>query len=66
MAGEAAFAASTMQVVVRKPVEIPGPEDIVIDHTAGVAFVASQQRLSPEGKLLGPTKCRRGRSSRLI
>ena len=54
MAGDAAFAASTMQVVVRGRVEIPGPEDIVIDHAAGVAFVASQQRLSATGKWLGP------------
>jgi arylesterase/paraoxonase len=43
-----------MRVVVRGRVEIPGPEDIVIDHAAGVAFVASQQRLSAKGKLLGP------------
>ena len=52
MAGEAAFATSTMQVIVRGRVEIPGPEDIVIDHATGVAFVASQQRLSATGKLL--------------
>lgn len=52
MIKEEAFAASTMQVVVRGQVEIPGPEDIVVDHAAGVAFVASQQRLSATGKLL--------------
>jgi sugar lactone lactonase YvrE len=43
-----------MQVVIRGRVEIPGPEDIVIDHAAGIALVASQQRLSVAGKLLGP------------
>lgn len=54
MAGDAAFTASTMQVVVRGRVGIPGPEDIVIDHAAGIAFVASQQRLSATGKILNP------------
>lgn len=54
MTKEEAFAASTMQVVVRERVEIPGPEDIVIDHAAGIAFVASQQRLSATGKILNP------------
>lgn len=34
MAGETAFEVSTMQVVIREQVEIPGPEDIVIDHAA--------------------------------
>jgi arylesterase/paraoxonase len=52
MTKEEAFAASTMQVVVRGRIEIPGPEDIAIDHAAGIAFVASQQRLSATGKLL--------------
>ena len=58
MAGDTAFTASTMQVVIRGRVEIPGPEDIVIDHAAGIAFVASQQRLSAtekgKGKILSP------------
>jgi sugar lactone lactonase YvrE len=40
-----------MQVVVRGRIEIPGPEDIVIDHVAGIAFVASQQRMSASGML---------------
>lgn len=52
MIKEEAFAASTMQVVVRGRIEMPGPEDIVIDHAAGIAFVASQQRLSATGKIL--------------
>jgi arylesterase/paraoxonase len=52
MTKEEAFAASAMQVVVRGRIEIPGPEDIVIDHAAGVAFAASQQRLSAAGKIL--------------
>jgi arylesterase / paraoxonase len=34
------------------PIEIPGPEDIVIDHAARIAFVVSQQRMSASGKLL--------------
>ena len=38
------LAASGMQVTVRGRVEIPGPEDITIDHAADVAFVSSQQR----------------------
>ena len=42
-----------MQVAVRGRVEIPGPEDIVIDHAAGVAFVSSEQRRSANGKILG-------------
>src|SRR5512143_1155932 len=47
------LAASKMQVIVRDPpIEMPGPEDIVIDHAASVAFVALQQRLSASGKLL--------------
>lgn len=54
MARDAAFTASTMQVAVRGRVEIPGPEDIAIDHAAGIAFVASQQRLSATGKILNP------------
>ncbi len=54
MAGDTALAAATMSVVVRGQIEIPGPEDIVIDHAAGVAFVASQQRLSATGKILNP------------
>jgi arylesterase / paraoxonase len=42
-----------MQVIVRDPpIQVPGPEDIVIDHAADVAFVASQQRMSASGKLL--------------
>jgi arylesterase / paraoxonase len=43
-----------MQVIVRGPVPVPGPEDIVVDHAAVVAFSASQQRKSATGKLLGP------------
>jgi hypothetical protein len=43
-----------MQVIVRGPVPVPGPEDIVVDHAAAVAFSASQQRRSATGKLLGP------------
>src|SRR4051812_27453230 len=43
-----------MQVIVRGPVPVPGPEDIVVDHAAAVAFSASQQRKSATGKLLGP------------
>ena len=39
--------ASRMQVTVRGRVDIPGPEDITIDHEAGVAFVSSQQRRAP-------------------
>jgi arylesterase/paraoxonase len=52
MEKDESFAASATQVVVRGRVEIPGPEDIVIDHSAGMAFVASQQRLSVSGKQL--------------
>lgn len=45
-------AALKWQVLVRKPeIEIPGPEDIVIDHSASIAFVASQQRIWASGKL---------------
>src|SRR3954451_21699043 len=43
-----------MQVIVRGSVPVPGPEDIVVDHAAAVAFSASQQRNSATGKLLGP------------
>jgi len=43
---------SEMQVTVRERVEIPGPEDITIDHVAGVAFVSSEQRRDEKGKLL--------------
>jgi arylesterase / paraoxonase len=43
-----------MQVIVRGSVPVPGPEDIVVDHAAAVAFSASQQRKSATGKLLGP------------
>jgi hypothetical protein len=47
------LAASTMRLIVRDPpIEVPGPEDIVIDHAAGIAFVASQLRVSAPGKLL--------------
>lgn len=52
MAGETTFEASTMRVVVREQVEIPGPEDIVVDHAARVAFVASQRRRSTTGKIV--------------
>jgi hypothetical protein len=46
-------AASKLQVIVRDPpIDIPGPEDIVIDHATSVAFVASQQRMSASGELL--------------
>ena len=38
------LAASVMQVTVRGRVEIPGPEDITIDHAANLAFVSSQRR----------------------
>src|SRR5512135_3197286 len=38
------LAASEMQVIVRERMEIPAPEDITIDHAAGVAFVSSQRR----------------------
>jgi len=45
--------ASKLKVIVRDPpIDIPGPEDIVIDHAANIAFVASQQRMSAAGKLL--------------
>ena len=44
-----------MRVIVRNPpVEIPGPEDIVTDHSASIALVASQQRVSASRKLLEP------------
>jgi arylesterase / paraoxonase len=46
------LAASEMQVTVRGRVEIPGPEDITIDHAAGAAFVSSEQRRSATGKIL--------------
>ena len=42
-----------MQVIVRGPVPVPGPEDIVVDRAAAVAFSVSQQRMSATGKLLG-------------
>src|SRR3954447_16701098 len=42
-----------MQVTVRRPVPVPGPEDIVVDCATAVAFSASQQRMSATGKLLG-------------
>ena len=43
-----------MQVIVRERVPVPGPEDIVVDRAAAVAFSASQQRMSSAtGKLLG-------------
>src|SRR3954465_8637614 len=42
-----------MQVIVRGRVPVPGPEDIVVDHAAAVAFSVSQQRMSATGKLLG-------------
>ena len=49
------LAASTMRVIVRDPpIEIPGPEDIVIDHSASIALVASQQRMLASGKFLDP------------
>src|SRR5512135_1080054 len=44
MAKNEVVAESGMQVTVRGRVEIPGPEDITIDHAAGVAFVSSQRR----------------------
>ena len=44
--------ASRMQVTVRGRVDIPGPEDITIDHEAGVAFVSPQQRRSDKGQLV--------------
>lgn len=56
MEREAASATTPMQVVVRGRVEMPGPEDIAIDHVAGIGFVASQQRRSATRKLLGPEK----------
>jgi hypothetical protein len=40
----AVVAESGMQVTVRERMEIPAPEDITIDHAAGVAFVSSQRR----------------------
>jgi arylesterase/paraoxonase len=55
MAPDKVLAASTMRVIVRDPpIEIPGPEDIVIDHAASIALVASQQRVSASRKLLEP------------
>lgn len=61
MAGEPAFAVSTMQVVVHERVKIPGPEDIVIDHAAGIAFVASQRRRSAAEKIVSnPDKMESG------
>ncbi|HRD68060.1 MAG TPA: PHB depolymerase family esterase [Candidatus Competibacter sp.] len=56
MEREAASAATPMQVVVRGRVEMPGPEDIAIDHVVGIGFVASQQRRSTARELLGPEK----------
>jgi len=53
MPREEVVAASEMQVTVRERVEIPGPEDITIDHAANVAFVSSQQRRDEKtGKIL--------------
>ncbi|HMB07975.1 MAG TPA: SMP-30/gluconolactonase/LRE family protein [Isosphaeraceae bacterium] len=47
------LAASEMQVIVRERMEIPAPEDITIDHAAGVAFVSSQRRRDEKtGKIL--------------
>ena len=44
---------SKIQVIVcDPPIEVPGPEDIVIDHAASVAFAVSQQRMSMSGELL--------------
>lgn len=55
MAPDKAATASTVRVIVRDtPIEIPGPEDIVIDHSASIALVASQQRVSASRKLLDP------------
>jgi arylesterase / paraoxonase len=42
-----------MRVIVRGPVPVPGPEDIVVDRATAVALSASQQRMSVTGKLLG-------------
>ena len=45
--------APKLKVIVRdSPIDIPGPEDIVINHAANIAFVASQQRMFVAGKLL--------------
>ena len=44
MPRDEALAAYGMQVIVRERVEIPGPEDITIDHAANLAFVSSQRR----------------------
>jgi hypothetical protein len=45
MAPGKVLAASTMRVIVRDPpIEIPGPEDIVIDHAASIALVADAPR----------------------
>lgn len=54
MASTGVVAESGMQVNVRGRVDAPGPEDIVIDHTAGVAFVSSEQRRSATGKIVVP------------
>ena len=45
-----------MQVIVRGLVPVPGPEDIVVDRAAAVAFSVSQQRMSATGKLLAPAE----------
>lgn len=61
MAGDETLAASTLQVGVCGPVEIPGQEDIVIDHAAGIALVASQRRRSATGKIVSnPDKMESG------
>ena len=53
MVSHAIATESGMQVTVRQRVEIPGPEDITIDHAANVAFVSSQQRRDEKtGKIL--------------
>lgn len=54
MTGSEVKEASSMKVTVRGRVNIPGPEDIVIDHAAGVAYVSSEQRRSASGKVVSP------------
>ena len=54
MAIEKGLKTPKFRVIVRDPpIEVPGPEDILIDHAASIAFVASQQRMSDTGKVLG-------------
>ena len=54
MASDKGVKKSKFCVIVRDPpIEAPGPEDIVIDHEANIAFVASQQRMSDRRRLLG-------------